>query len=263
MGKEKQEDIVLNMEDALGLHETEDTQEPQENEEEVAAKEDEAATEQKPTEQKPTEQKPTEEKPTTKTTLVTDEQVAINKEIVKIDMQIEALEKEEVDLTQFYDNLEEELSEDEQQLEFSDKSAYMKLVSQKAKEYEIKHSKADDIEALKKEKEDKESMYERQSAIVAVSSKYSDYNHKEMLEYFTLDLKPREQQKILSESTSYQDVYEKTYQNFKSENPSNIQSEQAPNIPNVNNMRRDVASSQETEASFISEGQALRDALGL
>ena len=256
MGKEMKEDVVSEMEDLLGLGEDDIVADatPKEDEAEDAVSAD--AKEEEESEKK-------EETKPSNTTLVTDEQLAINREIAKIDLQIEALEKEEVDVSLFYDNLEDELSEDEQALEFSDKSAYMKLVTQKAKEYEQKHSKADAIEALKEEKKEQEQISARQSAIVDVSTKYPEYNHEKIMNYFNEELSKSEQQKIFEVSESYADVYEKTYLKYSGVNPSNVSQQKAPNIPNVNNSRRESARVDDTDDGLLNEEQMLQDALGL
>jgi len=89
-----------------------------------------------------------------KTTTITDEQITINQDITKLDVKIEQLEAQSVDVNTFYANLDDELSEEEQQLELDDKPAYLALVASKAKEYEKKNSNGDEIQKLKDEKED-------------------------------------------------------------------------------------------------------------
>ncbi|MCX6076003.1 MAG: hypothetical protein NTW78_03860 [Campylobacterales bacterium] len=195
--------------------------------------------------------------------LVTQEQLSINKDIAKIDSQIEALESQTVDASAFYDNLETELSESEQELEFSDKPAYMKLVATKANAYVTKHSKATEITSLQEEKKELELVYERQSAIMEVSSKYPDYNHEKMLSYYTNDLSKSEQDKIIQGSKSYQDVYENTYKKFLSANPTNITTQKAPNIPNVNNARKQSVNSANIDHGLTSHDEQLKKALGL
>ncbi|MDT8337576.1 MAG: hypothetical protein RQ763_00110 [Sulfurimonas sp.] len=252
MGKEHKEDVADFMEDALGLKD--ETIETEETPTKEVASSD-------PSEQKE-EQKVPEATPST-ATLVTQEQIGINKEIAKIDLQIEALESTVVDATAFYDNLENELSEEEQGLEFSDKSAYMKLVSKKAKEYEEKHSKKEDVQNLKSQKKELELVYERQGAITDVTAKYPDYNHEKVLNFYMNELSKSEQDKIVQASKSYQDVYENAYKKYIVTNPSNIHTTTVPNIPNVNNVRKQTVNNSSIDNGLTSHDDQLKQALGL
>ena len=257
MGNEKKEDAVEQLEDILGFGSSgENKDEPKGKE----PKADENKDEPKGEEPKADEKK---EEPATKTTVVTDEQISISQDIAKIDVKIEELEKVTVDTSEFYSNLETHLSEEEQALEFDDKPAYMKLINTKVKEFEDKNSKADEIQTLKDEKKDKELVYERQSAIVEVSAKYPDYDHEKILEYFTNDLSKAEQKKIFDSSSSYTDVYEKAYKKHLESNPANIQSESAPNIPDVSKSRKEPASAGDTDDGLMDEDTQLQEALGL
>ena len=253
MGKEIIEDTVLSLEDMLGL----DVDAHKDDDKEASSDAPTLAKEEADA------QKEQEQVSPPNTTTLTDEQLSINQEITKIDIQIEALQKNTVDIGVFYDNLEDELSEEEQALEFSDKSAYMKLVSQKAQEYEKNNSKSDEIQALEEEKKEKQLVYERQSAIVAVSQKYPAYNHEKVLNYFTEELSQKQQQAIFDASESYTDVYVKSYESYMQSNPQNILQEKAPNIPDVNNVRKDIAKGNDTDDGLRSEDQMLQEALGL
>lgn len=251
MGKETKEAVVDFMEDALGL-----------KNEEIGA-DDTSVTPaiEEPAAEVPAAETSTPQIPTT--TLVTQEQISINKDIAKLDVQIEALEASIVDVSAFYDNLETELSEVEQSLEFSDKSAYMKLVSQKAKEYEVKHSKQNEINTLIAQKKELELVYERQSAITEVTAKYPDYNHEKVLNFYMNELSKSEQDKITQASKTYQDVYENTYKKYVATNPSSIHTTPTPNIPNINNVRKQAVNNGSIDNGLTSNDDKLKQALGL
>jgi len=252
MGNEKNTEVIEEMEDILGLKE--------ESTEGDTSKEDVKSEE---TSEKKDETPETETTPKTETTLVTPEQININKELTKIDLQLESLEKESVDVSLFYDSLEEHLTEEEQALEFDDKPAYMKLVAAKAKEYETTHSKSEDITKLQEEKAELEKVYERQSAIVEVSAEFPEYDHEKVLAFYENDLSKSEQNKIIEESASYKDVYVNTFKKLQEKNPKNISKSETPNIPNVNGVRKSPATNQETDDGLSSEDEQLREALGL
>ncbi|MGB3988528.1 MAG: hypothetical protein WBK67_02425 [Minisyncoccales bacterium] len=246
MGNEKKDEVVDFMEAALGLN----------NETVIPVVTEAVAEDVTPGAETPAPQTPS-------TTLVTQEQISINKELAKLDVQIETLEASVVDVNAFYENLETELSEEEQSLEFSDKSAYMKLVSKKAKEYEVTHSKQKEIAELTSQKQDLERVYERQSAITEVTAKYPDYNHEKVLAFYMQELSSNEQNAIISASKSYSDVYENAYKKYILTNPSNIHTETVPNIPNINNVRKQNVNNGSIANSLTSHDEQLRQALGL
>jgi hypothetical protein len=241
MGDEKKGDVIEELEDILGLSENATPETIVDEEEEPA----------------------TVEVSKTTTTLVTPEQNTINKDIARLDIQIEELEKATVDSSAFYDNLETELSEDEQALEFSDKSAYMKVVASKAKEYESKNSKSSEIEQLKEQKEELSKVYERQSAIVEVTAKYPDYDHAKVLNFYENELSKSEQDKIITASKSYGDVFENTFKKYLTLNPTNIQKIDKPNIPSINNVRKQNVDNADIDNGLTSHNEQLQSALGL
>jgi len=259
MGNEKQEEVVEQLEDMLGLNEEIDKKEESQTEDEQ--KPDEKNSDEPKPEEKEEEKKET--TPKTTTQVVTPEQITIQKEIAKIDVKLEQIGKYTVNMDDFYANIENELSEKEQQLEFDDKSAYMKLVNEKAREYEQKHSNSEAVEALTKEKEELESIYEKQEAIVTVSAMYPEYNHEEMVKYFNEDLSKSQQEKIFSASKSYADVYENTYKQYVEANPANIKDVKAPDIPNLNNASKQAPTNNDTSDNLMGEDERLKEALGL
>jgi len=231
---------------------------------EVPIKKEEPATEVPATEKEPVKAEETSKEETTAltATLVTTEQIQINKDITKLDIQIEALEKQTVDLSAFYNNLEDNLTEEEQRLEFSDKSAYMKLVNTKAKEYETNNTNAEALTKLQAQKQELVSMYDIQSAVLEVSKKYPDYNHEKIFNYFKNDLSKTEQDKIMEASDSYTTVYENTYKSFMNLNPANIVTTPAPNIPNINNSRKEAVNDKSISDGLSSHDEKLNKALG-
>lgn len=252
MGNEAKESVVDEMQEMLGLgeEESEQQEEPEQETEESQTEETEEETEE-------------ESEPKLETTAVTQEQIDLNKEMAKLDVKIEELESKSVDVDAFYANITDHLTEDEQQLEFDDKPAYMKLVNKKLNAYEKEHAPSDEIEKLKEQKKELEGVYERQSAIIEVSNRYPDYNHEKIMEYFQNDLSKKEQDAIFADSNSYADVYENTYKKFKGVNPTKVKSEKAPNIPNVDKVRKTVTSTKEIGDALADEEEQLKEALGL
>lgn len=188
---------------------------------------------------------------------------ALTKEILKIDLEIETLSKQTIDVSDFYSKIEDELSEEEQQLEFNDKPAYLKLVSEKAKAYEAKHSTASSIAELESKKTDLIGVQERRGALAFVSAKYPSVDVDKVFEFFTNKLNKEQQDEINTNSSSYADVYEKTFKKYLESNNINIQQQNAPKLPNVNDVRRQTLDTKQIEDGLNSEEEKLHVALGI
>lgn len=199
----------------------------------------------------------------TVTQQATDQNNALTKEILKIDLEIEALSTKTVDTVDFYSKIEDELSEEEQQLEFTDKPAYLKLVNEKAKAYEAKHSPAATIAELQAQKEELIGVQERRSALMSVSAKYPNCDVDKVFEFFTNKLNKEQQDEINATSNSYADVYEKTFQKYLESNNINIQQQKAPNIPDVNSVRHQSIDTTHIDDALSSDEVKLQEALGI
>ncbi len=262
MGKKNEDDMAENIEDALGLDSADSQSKEDDNTSDAGTGEDGSVVEKENQDDK--DNNDTSKKEENNNITVTPEQIEINKAITKVDLEIEAMEKDnDVDVDKFYDTLYEILTDEEQQLEHDDKSAYMKLVSKKEKEYIKDNSKDEQIKELKTKKEELSGTYQRQEAIVEVSAKYPDYNHEAIINFFQNKLTKDEQSEIHQDATSYADIYERTYKKFIEVNPANIQSEETPNIPKVNDSRKQSVENKDIGTNLQSDEEAFEDALGL
>lgn len=255
MGKANEENPVKDLETLLGLSDDEidDLVEDAEDQHDADDKEDEHTDDATP--------------PANQTAVTSDalnEQKAITtKEIAKIEIKIDELKSKTPDTESFYDNLETHLSEEEQALEFEDKSAYMKLIAQKAKEYETKNSPALELEELEAQKIELEKVLQRQDAITQIVAKYPTFDYEKVFAFFENDLSKAQQESIYEQSNSYEDVYEKTFILFAERNKINIKSQKVPQLPNVNNARKQAPSNREIDEGMSSDEQKLASALGL
>lgn len=193
----------------------------------------------------------------------TDQNNALTKEILKIDLEIESLSTKIVDVVDFYSKIEDELSEEEQQLEFDNKPAYLKLINEKAKAYESKHSNDTTIAELQAKKEDLLGVQERRNALMSVTAKYPSCDVDKVFEFFTNKLNKEQQDEINTSSNSYAEVYEKTFQKYLESNNINIQQQKAPSIPDINSARRQTLDAGHIEDGLSSEEQKLHEALGI
>ena len=96
-----------------------------------------------------------------------------------------------------------------------------------------------------------------------MSAKYPDYNHEVMVDYFQNKLSKDEQSQLLDASTSYADMFENTYKKHLESNTANIDTKNAPNIPNVNNSRKENVTPSEISEGTQSHDEQLKQALGL
>lgn len=253
MGKDQgNNEIVDQIEEMMGLNTS--------SEEGTTSTEEENQTEQTPP---ATTANTTEAETSTTAQYSVDQNNAITKEILKIDLEIESLSQQTVDVGDFYSKIEEELSEEEQQLEFSDKPAYLKLINEKAKAYEEKHSPTATIAELESKKAELIGVQERRSALMSVSSKYPTIDVDKVFEFFTNKLNKEQQDEIHASSSSYADVYEKTFQKYLESNNINISQQNPPSIPDVNDVRRQTLDTAHIDDAMSSEEEKLHEALGI
>jgi hypothetical protein len=195
---------------------------------------------------------------------LTTEQLEINKEITKIDLELEQIEKnDEPDLDSFYETLEDTLSEDEKALELENKPQYLKLVAQKQKEFESKHSNQDRVKELKEKKEELEAVYERAEAVSRVASKYPEYKHDVMIDFFQKELSQKQQQEIYDASESYEDVYENTFKKYQEAHKKDVKQVESPKIPDMGDVRTQPTKTGAIKDGFKSDDEKLQEALGL
>lgn len=260
--KTEETKAVENMEDILGLNETQTSTENQnkntaetENNSEPETKENTENNSESETNDKKEEEKPT-------TVTLTNEQVEINKELTLITSKIEEFEKESVDTDEFYSSLDEILTDDEKELANEDQPAYLKLIEKKKDEYIKERSKEDEIGSLKEKKEELEKIYDRQEGIKEVLSVYSDFDYEKAMDYYTNKLSIEQQQEIMNGCQTYADVYKKTYEHMTKKDPAKIKSEPAPDMPNLNTVRKEPASTTEVQSGMKTIDEELGDALG-
>lgn len=265
MGK-NEENIVETLEDVLGLEENKasenDTNE-EETKTEEQKKDDNFPGEKEETKKEEEKQEEKKEEPKASNTVtLTTEQVKINNEITKLDTQIEDLEKRVVDVNDFYDDLDNILTDEEQQLEHEDKVAYFKLLDTKKQEYIDSNSKEEEVTKLKEEKQDLQKIYDRQAGIVTVTAKYPDFDYEKVMNHFERKLNAEEKEEVYKDASTYADVYENTYKLMNKETKPKVAEQKAPNIPDVNNIRKEDVNNDSLKSGLTTEEEELRDALG-
>ena len=196
---------------------------------------------------------------------VSDRQKEIIKEVGILEKEIEQLEEQELDENEFYENLDDILTEEEQYLEDDNKAAYLKVVDKKKTEWIEKHSKAKEIED-KKESINKLQIEDGiEEGLKEVVSIYPEYDHKEMATFSQMELTTKERDEIDAKATSFADVFKLTYEKYleKSgkQNPT-IKDTKAPATPKPDEVNQTTIKDDEID-ELNTEDEAYRDALGL
>jgi len=197
------------------------------------------------------------------TIIVTPTQADIVKQIAKIDVQLEELEKATINEDEFYNSLDELLSEEEKYLQDENIKEYLKVVEKKRKEF-IKSKSNDSLkEELLQKKKDLELDNAIEDGRIKITKLYKDYNHDEMANFFHKKLTQEEKDEILQTSKNTYDVFKKTYDKYLEKTGSQIElkSTKAPNTPNLKNIVKQSIKNQIDELD--SEDEKYKKALGV
>jgi|GEM_PF-2132053 len=194
---------------------------------------------------------------------ITPKQQNIIQELAKIDIELEQLEKTPINEDEFYDVLDDILSEEEKYLQDENPKEYLKVVEKKRKEF-IK-SKSND--SLKFELIEKRKELELNNAIedgrLKITRVYKDYNHDAMANFFHKKLTQEEKDEILQSSKNTFDVFKKTYDKYQEKQAVQVEvkSAKAPNTPNFKNISKQSIKNQIDELD--SEDEKYKKALGV
>ena len=183
-------------------------------------------------------------------------------EIAKLEAKIELLKERQPDVKGFYENLDKYLSEEEAALRFEeDQSAYIEAVEAAKAKYLAEHSKAEEIEALEKELEQKRRQAEVTSAVAEVIREFPDYDHATIGDFFQNDLTRREQEELQKNAAGYADFFKAVYKKWRERNPGEAETVHAPKIPNARKMAKEGAGERADEM-FGDEEKAYLEAVG-
>lgn len=182
-------------------------------------------------------------------------------EIAKLEAKIELMKENQPDVKEFYSNLDEYLSEEEQALRFEDdQSAYIEAVEAAKKRYLSERSNEEEVARLEAELAEKKRAHQIVSAIAEVVEKYPDFDYKTVGDFVMNDLSRREQQELEKGKTSAAEYMEAAYRKWKERNPGKVETKRAPNIPDVDKMRKN--SGDPTPESFGDEDSEYLAAVG-
>lgn len=170
-----------------------------------------------------------------KNIVVTPVQQDIIKELAKIDIELNNLEGNTIGEDEFYDNLDEILTDEEKYLQEENPKEYLKLIDSKKQEFFKNNSHEEKKNILLEQKKDLELKNAIEVGVVETTAIYKDYNHIEMQTFWNKKLNKEEQDEILGSSTSTTEVFKKTYEKYleKSGKKLEIKSTPAPNTPDL------------------------------
>ena len=170
-----------------------------------------------------------------KNIVVTPVQQDIIKELAKIDIELGNLENSSINEDEFYDKLDEILTDEEKYLLEEKPKQYHKLIDIKKKEFLKNNSNEEKKNVLLEQKKDLELKNAIEVGVVEVTAIYKDYNHIEMQTFWNKKLNKEEQDEILSSSTSTTEVFKKTHEKYleKSGKKAEIKNTPVPNTPDL------------------------------
>ena len=195
---------------------------------------------------------------------VTPVQQDIIKELAKIDIELEALEKITINEDEFYEKLDELLTDEEKYMQENEPKEYLKLIDSKKKEYLKNNSNEDKKNILLEQKKDLELKNAIEVGVVEVTAIYKDYKHSDMQSFFNNKLTKEEQKEILNSSKTTTDVFKKTYEQYLSKNGKSleIKNNPLPNTPDLSKVTKQ--SIKPTQISAIdSEEEKYKKGLGV
>jgi len=194
---------------------------------------------------------------------ITEKQANIIQELAKIDVQLEELDKATINEDEFYNNLNDVLSEEEKYLQDENIKEYLKIVEKKRKEF-IKSKSNDSLkEELLKKKKDLELDNAIEDGRIKITKIYKDYNHDEMANFYKQKLTQEEKDEIEQTSKNTFDVFKKTYEKYLEKTGSKVElkSTKAPNTPHLKNIVKQSIKNQIDELD--SEDEKYKKALGV
>ncbi len=170
-----------------------------------------------------------------KNLVVTPVQQDIIKELTKIDIELENLEKTTIDEDAFYDTLDDILTDEEKYLQEENPKKYLKLIDSKKQEFFKNNSNEDKKNILLDQKKDLELKNAIEIGITEVTAIYKNYNHIEMQSFYNQKLNKEEQEVILKNSNNTTEVFLKTYEKYLEKNgkAAEIKNTPVPNTPDL------------------------------
>ena len=200
----------------------------------------------------------------TNSIVVTQTQQEIMKEIAKIDVELEQLDSTQINDDEFYDSLDETLTDEEKYLQEENPKEFLKLVDKKKREYIASKSNESKKNDLLEKKKDLELKNAIEDGLLQVTKMYKDYNHEEMQTFFSKKLNQEEKDEILNTSKSTFEVFRKTHEKYLEKNGKNkdIKNTPPPNTPDLKNVIKQPIKGEQIN-NINSEEERYKKALGV
>ncbi|MDX9744789.1 MAG: hypothetical protein RBT59_13285 [Arcobacteraceae bacterium] len=194
---------------------------------------------------------------------VTPKQQEITKQIAIIDNEIETLSKVTISEDDFYDNIDDILTDEDRYLQEENPKEYLKVVDKKKKEYLESKSNGAEIEKKEKEKADLQYASDIEDGLKYVTKIYKDYNHNQSAEFFATKLSKEQQEEIYKKSADFGEVFKFAHEKYLEANgkQAEIKNQKAPTTINLNNITQTSLKNKDIIA-IDSEDEKYSKALG-
>ena len=199
-----------------------------------------------------------------KNIIVTPVQQDIIKELAKIDIELGNLENVSINEDDFYDKLDDLLTDEWKDLQEENPKKYLKLVDAKKQEFFKNNSNEEKKNILLEQKKDLELKNAIEIGVVEVTAIYKDYNHIEMQDFWNKKLNKEEQDEILNSSNSTTEVFKKTHEKYLEKSGKKIEIKNTP-VPNTPDLSKVIKQSiKPTQISEIdSDEEKYKRGLGV
>ena len=195
---------------------------------------------------------------------ITHKQQEISKQIAIIDNEIDSLSKVTVNEDDFYENIDELLTDEDRYLQEENPKEYLKVVDKKKKEYLDSKSNKEVIAQKQKERDDLQYQSDIEDGIKNVTKVYKDYSHEESAKFFATKLSKEQQEEIYKKSATFADVFKLTHEKYLEANGKKpeVKNTEAPNTIDLSKVTQTSLKNKDILA-IDSEDEKYSKALGV
>lgn len=196
--------------------------------------------------------------------VVNSTQQEIIKELAKIDLELDTLGKQTVSTDEFYDKLDDILTDEEKYLQEENPKEYLKLIDTKKQEFIQSNSNQAKIDSLIEQKKELQLKNAIEIGVREVTGIYKDYNHLEMQTFWNKKLSKDEQDEMLKDAKSTTELFRRTHEKYleKSGKKVDIKTTTIPKTPDLTKVvKQSIKTNQITEID--SEEEKYKRALGV
>ncbi len=196
--------------------------------------------------------------------VLSSKQTDILKQSAVLEKEIEDLEKVSVNEDEFYEKLDDILTDEEAYLKETDEAAYLKLVAQKRDKWIEENSNSKVINDKKEQLRTLEIQNAVETGIQEVTKIYPEYNHEQMSEFSKKELTLKEQEEINNKAENFFDVFKLVHEKYleKSGKPNpTIKTTPPPPTPKTDDIKQENLKAGDIE-EINSADEKYKNAMG-